>query len=436
MEIGDAQQIIMDESAATTVYLCDEQVWPKETGVTKVYIEYDTPDIYNSKIGARVYSDIKYKYLTEKSKSRYAVTFDGVATKDNKIGMLYLSTSATQNNAEVVKFDGANIPMKISVNQPVFSDAPKLEEIKFTNLSAINSTWNVNMNKFFYNTPKLKVLEIPKNATKIRPLSAEYPFYNCGLDEIDLQNFVFSACTSLEGFCEKTEIFPKLLNFGVMQTNRCKNFKRMFYENSQIVKEYKTTIENFVTTSATTMNSMFSYCEKFDLDLSGWDVSHVTDFTAMFSDVGSFTDNKLDISTWDTSNATTMKSMFYGRTLHFGQIDLTKFNTSNVTDIAHMFGAIEDYDHRYQPFDLDLSGWDVSKVTSADGIFYSDYFDTLNLTGWHLTNIDTDVQYPNYDMFLNATINTIILKNSDEKTINYIKDRAMVMNTYPQFITE
>ena len=70
------------------------------------------------------------------------------------------------------------------------------------------------------------------------------------------------------------------------------------------------------------------------IDISGWDVSNVTDMSSMFFDcielksVG-------DISKWDVSNVTVMQFMFYGCE-SFNQ-DISGWDVSNVMYKYHMF---------------------------------------------------------------------------------------------------
>ena len=45
------------------------------------------------------------------------------------------------------------------------------------------------------------------------------------------------------------------------------------------------------------MSSMFSFAIAFNQDLSGWDVSNVTNMNSMFSDAIAFNQ---DLSGWDT----------------------------------------------------------------------------------------------------------------------------------------
>ena len=58
------------------------------------------------------------------------------------------------------------------------------------------------------------------------------------------------------------------------------------------------------------MRFMFSGCYGLtSLDLTGWNTSNVTDMSSMFSNCRSLT--SLDLTEWDTSNVTSMSYMLY-----------------------------------------------------------------------------------------------------------------------------
>ena len=72
----------------------------------------------------------------------------------------------------------------------------------------------------------------------------------------------------------------------------------------------------------------------------------------------------LDLSNFDTSNVTNMASMF-AKCYKLKEIKgLNKFNTKNVTNISGMFGGC--YELEY----LDLSNFDTSNVTNMKGMFW------------------------------------------------------------------
>ena len=95
----------------------------------------------------------------------------------------------------------------------------------------------------------------------------------------------------------------------------------------------------------------------FDGDISGWDVSNVTDMHYMF-DESSYTGKNGDISDWDVSNVTIMTCMFYDSKF---KGDISNWDVSNVTDMQLMFFNSK--------FNGDISNWDVSNVTNMYNMF-------------------------------------------------------------------
>ena len=69
-----------------------------------------------------------------------------------------------------------------------------------------------------------------------------------------------------------------------------------------------------------------------DIDVSKWDVSNVTDMSWMFCQCENFNQ---DISNWDVSNVKNTSSMFY-KCKSFNQ-DISNLDFSNVNDMSYMF---------------------------------------------------------------------------------------------------
>ena len=95
----------------------------------------------------------------------------------------------------------------------------------------------------------------------------------------------------------------------------------------------------------------------------------------------------IDLSSFDTSNVTNMSSMFVG-----GQattLDLSNFNTSNVTDMSGMF-------YNSNATTIDLSSFDTFIVTNMEIMFYG----TSNLKTIYASNkFNTDNVTSSYHMF-------------------------------------
>ena len=100
-------------------------------------------------------------------------------------------------------------------------------------------------------------------------------------------------------------------------------------------------IEGWDVSNWNDMNGLFYGVQGVNVDLSGWDVSKVKDM-ALIMNLGNV---NININNWDVSNATSMSGMFFG-------------NTDNYIE------------------GMDLSGWDVSKVTKCDNLI--SYFNSNN----------------------------------------------------------
>lgn len=100
-----------------------------------------------------------------------------------------------------------------------------------------------------------------------------------------------------------------------------------------------------------------SYLTK--IDLSGWDTSNVTDMGEMFSGCSSLT--SLDVSGFNTSKVTSMGNMFYGCS-SLTSLDVSSFNTSKVnsySSFADMFDGCSSLKA------LDLSNFDFSNTYAS-----------------------------------------------------------------------
>ena len=105
------------------------------------------------------------------------------------------------------------------------------------------------------------------------------------------------------------------------------------------------------------MDHMFSEATSFNADISKWKVSRVVDMRGMFKGAISFTS---DISKWDVSHVTNMRSMFAGA-ISFNA-DISKWNVSQVIGMRGMF-------HAAISFNVQISSWNVSRVASMQGMF-------------------------------------------------------------------
>ena len=132
---------------------------------------------------------------------------------------------------------------------------------------------------------------------------------------------------------------------------------RMMIENNEDLR--------FICTSKITNMSEMFRDSSFDVDLSKWDVSNVTDMSYMFY-FSQF--KRLNISNWNVGSVTNMRNMFNSyrsNTYSSTQEDFSNWDVSNVTDMTYMFT-------NFRGVNVDVSTWDVSRLKNPREMFYKE----------------------------------------------------------------
>ena len=127
-------------------------------------------------------------------------------------------------------------------------------------------------------------------------------------------------------------------------------------------------------------SGLFHGCTKLiTLDLTGFDTSNVTNMYEMFAMCKNLT--SLDISNFDTSKVTSMYAMFRGCN-SLTSLDVSNFDTSAVTNMYLMFDGCASLTS------LDVSNFDTSKVTIMDGLFrYCSNINSLDLSSFNTSKV-------------------------------------------------
>ena len=109
-------------------------------------------------------------------------------------------------------------------------------------------------------------------------------------------------------------------------------------------------------------NFMFFDCVSLSsIDLSNFNTQNVTNMESMFYNCNSL--SSLDLSNFNTQNVTNMVYMFSDCN-SLSSIDLSNFNTQNVTNMGYMFYNCNSLSS------LDLSNFNTQKVTNMNYMFY------------------------------------------------------------------
>ena len=154
-----------------------------------------------------------------------------------------------------------------------------------------------------------------------------------------------------------TQYLTKVKQFGELGAQQygfaqCKNLTEVSGDNLVTNRTFEKT---------TSMAYMFYYCTNLtSLDVSSFDTSNVTDMSGMFDNCKSLT--SLDVSNLDTQNVKNMCGMFGGCT-NLTSLDVSNFDTSNVSNMAAIFSACSSLKS------LNVSNFDTSNVTNMEGMF-------------------------------------------------------------------
>ena len=239
-----------------------------------------------------------------------------------------------------------------------FATGPNIYSLDFSLFDSTNLT---NMRILFNKCKKLKEIKGFDKLNTSKVIDMEGLFQNCiTLEYIDLSNFDTSNVTNMA--------------FMFNHCNRLKEIKGL---------------DRFITSKATTMEGMFQSCFKLEfIDVSSFDTSNVEIMNFMFVDCFKLKGIK-GINKLNTKKVTNMTGMFEN-CLSLKYLNLENFDTSNVTNMSYMFNKCKKLKEikgmnkfntinlttTYAMFQfcteiekIDLSGFDTSNVTNMSYMF-------------------------------------------------------------------
>ena len=224
--------------------------------------------------------------------------------------------------------------------------------------------------------------------------SMEEAFYGAKYFDNNLSSWNTSNVTNMSG------LFAGAINFDnggqplTWNTSKVTDMSNMFADISSLQNgptSFNQDISGWNVSSVTNMYGMFNGAESFNQDIGGWNVSNVTSMCNMFQRAKSFNKN---IGSWNVPNVTDMGSMFSGfndRVSFNNGGQPLAWNTSKVTDMSKMFqSAIS--------FNQNIGKWDVSKVTNMSGMFSGAASFNQDLGDWNVANVtNMDSMFSGYN---------------------------------------
>ena len=174
-------------------------------------------------------------------------------------------------------------------------------------------------------------------------------------------------------------------------------------------KEGKYIIKYLFKNNLSKADFMFYGCKSFtNIDLSNFDTKNITNMSNMFSGCESLTD--IDLSNFNTQNVTNMCNMFRD-CKSLTKIKVSDFNTQNVTNICNMFCGCKSL------INIDLSNFNIKNVKNMGCLFDGcESLTDIDLSNFFIQN-DTNI----FAMFSGCnSLRKENIKTSDEKLLNKI----------------
>ena len=232
------------------------------------------------------------------------------------------------------------------------------------------------------------------NSINGKPIvSMSYMFGKSNAVTIDTSSFDTSNVTDMsEMFFLADAKELDLSNFG---TSNVTNMNAMFaYSKATTING----LNKFNTNKVTNMGYMFSWSSVNTIDLSSFNTSNVTTMQNMFETSNATT--IIGLNKLNTSKVVNMYGMFWNTKVT--TLDLSSFNTNNVTDMSFMFNGSEAATIK------GLKKFNTSKVTNMNGMFSATQLSTLDLSNFNTSNV-TDMSKMFYN---NKKLTTIYVSNN------------------------
>ena len=207
--------------------------------------------------------------------------------------------------------------------------------------------------------------------------------YNINIDALGQEVQLINYECYKNGFKKRNEELKKNLKIIINGKIEPIIFKYRF------IKEGKYNIYFLKENPISNISNLFSECKNLEeINLSPFNSEEVTSMMHMFYQCESL--KKIDFFSFNTNNVTTMEGLFYFCSL-LKEIDLSSFKTENVTSMENMFSCCKSLEK------IKFStSFDTSKVNSMKGMFeYCESLDSIELSFFKTENVTdmTDMFY-------------------------------------------
>ncbi len=266
---------------------------------------------------------------------------------------------------------------------------------------------------------------------------SRYEYQNYKLESVDLTGLDTSDVTNMSGMFARCTGLTNIKFGGLFNTSRVTDMSGMFDMGYSASSDDKwepsklTSLElsGFDVSSVTDMVSMFAGCTGLtSLDLSGFNTHNdeaeedfSVDMGYMFSDCSGLTNITFG-ENFDTSHVTNMSGMF-SDCFSLTSLDLSSFDTSRVRNMGHMFEM--GYDSNSKLTNITFGDKFVTnEVTNMRSMFSGcSSLKSLDLSGFNTSNVGSDVTGGMDSMFSGcSSLTSLDLSKFDTKHITNMSE--------------
>jgi len=197
----------------------------------------------------------------------------------------------------------------------------------------------------------------------VTPTAADFTLPVTSANFNDAINEHFNPTTGNGGIQNGT--YTKYGYMNTWDTSAVTDMSNVFKngQNGNNTVNFNEDISNWDTSAVNNMSSMFNDASGFNQDISGWNLGSVTSIAGMFKGAATFKNASVSMEDWlATPNASLddFTELFSGAAAF--NVALTNWDTSKITNMSDMF-------KNANAFNQDISTWDMSSVTNTTGMF-------------------------------------------------------------------
>ena len=220
-----------------------------------------------------------------------------------------------------------------------------------------------------------------KNTLSNEDVSWKHSIYGEKIKAIGFTDKVYLPEDSSGLFSNKPGSYTlaEFLDTSKIDTSKVKNMSNLFFLSK--IKEIN--LDTWDTSNVTNMSLMFDSSEAEKLNISNLNTKNVRSMNGMFSNLSTSGFKDLDLSKWDTSNVTDISRMF---TLNYSteKINVSNWDTSKITKMEDAFSGV----HNLKEI-KGIENWNTSNVKTIHNMFaYSENLKSLNLSKWNTSNVE------------------------------------------------